>query len=310
MTICVCALAEKTTLIAACDRMVTAGDVEFEPSQAKIWELSPAIYVLLAGDLTLQAEILKEVHKEVRQMIVENPNQWVSIKHCVELYCKEYRAVLRREAEREILSPLALDINSFLLKQGEMHVDMANDLKNRLIEYEFPSLLETIFVGHDTDGPVDVKTGVPLIYAQMYLTEGDKMSLRSTVGFAAIGGGKAHAESELMVSGHSPSDSFENTLLEVYSAKKRSEVAPGIGKQTDMLVLGPAIARVLKVEDRHIEEFERIYQRSRASNNRILENTRKRVTQSVERIRKEYKEKSAAETEKPSSEKPGTEEES
>jgi hypothetical protein len=43
-----------------------------------------------------------------------------------------------------------------------------------------------------------------------------------------------------MLAGHSPFSSSPETLLLTYLAKKRSEIAPGVGKGTDMFIIGPA----------------------------------------------------------------------
>jgi 20S proteasome alpha/beta subunit len=69
----VAALAEKSVLIGASDRMLTAGDVEFEPEQSKIWLISPSICALIAGDAGVQAELFKRVHTQVIDWIVADP---------------------------------------------------------------------------------------------------------------------------------------------------------------------------------------------------------------------------------------------
>jgi hypothetical protein len=80
------------------------------------------------------------------------------------------------------------------------------------------------------------------------------MSWLTTVGFAAIGIGKAHAESQFTFSGYWPIKPFHETLLLTHASKKRAEAAPGAGKATDVLVIGPGLGKLLKVEDRHVEE--------------------------------------------------------
>jgi hypothetical protein len=70
MTVCIAARAKMIpkagdtvgqpvdVIVAAADRMLTAGDVQFEPSAGtKIFTLSSSIFMMTAGDAALQAEI-------------------------------------------------------------------------------------------------------------------------------------------------------------------------------------------------------------------------------------------------------------
>jgi hypothetical protein len=57
--------------------------------------------------------------------------------------------------------------------------------------------------------------------------------------FACIGSGARHANSQFMAVGHHRQMSFTATLILTFVAKKRAEVAPGVGKQTDMFIAGP-----------------------------------------------------------------------
>jgi hypothetical protein len=246
-------MAEKSTLVGASDRMLTAGDVEFEPEQYKIWQFSTAIVGLVAGDFSLQSEILKRVDIEVKQRINDDPGTWVSVRDVATLYCKKYRDLLREHAEADILSLLGLDIDKFLKRQSKMRSELVKGIAKKLTAYDFPSLLETIFIGTDNDGPLG-DNGEKLVYPQIYATERDKLACLTTVGFAAIGIGKPHAESQFMFSGHAPLKPFSDTMLLTYAAKKRAEVAPGVGKVTDMVVIGPGLGVMTKVEDAHLEK--------------------------------------------------------
>jgi hypothetical protein len=295
MTVCIAAIADKSTLVGASDRMLTAGDVQFEPEQTKMWHFLPSsIVALIAGDSTIQGEILKQVHKEIVDWLHAEPGKIVSVKAAASLYCKKYREVLRSEAEREILHPLDLDMKSFLAKQSTMAVDVVLKIRDQLMAYDFPtdSILDTIFIGVDNDGPTG-KEGEVLIYPQLYVTMRDRLSWLNTVGFAAIGIGKSHAESQFMVSGHWPLKPFEDTLLLTYAAKKRAEVAPGVGKFTDIIVLGPPANSIVKVEDKHVLEIDKIYQKSRRSATRAVTIAQKENKALIERIREEYKQKTA-----------------
>lgn len=114
------------------------------------------------------------------------------------------------------------------------------------------------------------------------------MACHSTAGFAAIGIGKSHAESLLMFSGHSPMKPFTDTALLVYAAKKRAEVAPGVGKETDICFIGPALGSFYKIEDKHIAELEAIYQKMSRANERTLKRAQLETKKYNETIQNEY----------------------
>ena len=288
VAVCIAAIAGKNTLIGVSDRMLTAGngDIEFEPEQGKFWPLSPSIVALIAGDSTVQGELLKQTHKQVKDWIFSDPNSWVNVNDAASLYCQKFRELRRERAEAAVLCPLGLDIQSFLANQSTMERELVGQIANRLIEWDFPEVLETIFMGIDTDGPVSDK-GEKLTYPQIYVTYYDKLLCLNTVGFAAIGIGKAHADSQFTFTGHWPLKPFDETLPLAYAAKKRAEAAPGVGKSTDILVIGPNIAKTVKVEDRHLQELDRIYRKSRAASIKAVNVAQKETKSFVERVNAE-----------------------
>ena len=142
-------------------------------------------------------------------------------------------------------------------------------------------------MGIDTDGPVHIKTGEKAVYPQLYAIDGDKAACMNTAGFAAIGIGKSHAESQIMLAGHSPMRSLSDSALLVYTAKKRAEVAPGVGKETDMVTIGPQIGTFSKIEDKHIGYLDKIYDRITKSNKSILNKAQEEVSKYVEELKRE-----------------------
>ena len=64
-----------------------------------------------------------------------------------------------------------------------------------------------------------------------------------------------------MLARHAWSAPPAETLLLTYSAKKRSEVAPGVGAATDMIMFGPQLGTFNYVGDHVIAALEEMYQR-------------------------------------------------
>ncbi len=74
------------------------------------------------------------------------------------------------------------------------------------------------------------------------------------LGFTAIGSGNLHAMISLSLAGQTKVTPFAETVLNIYKAKKAAEVAPGVGRRTDMVILrndkiniaGPKLFEVLE----------------------------------------------------------------
>lgn len=59
----------------------------------------------------------------------------------------------------------------------------------------------------------------------------------ATTGFGTIGSGGLHAGVRMSLGQHTRSATLVDTVYNVYEAKRASEVAPGVGKLTDMAVI-------------------------------------------------------------------------
>lgn len=96
------------------------------------------------------------------------------------------------------------------------------------MNYRLPRLA-TIFCGVDTTGQ------------HIYVTHDSDVGCYDAIGFASIGIGARHANSQFMFQGHTPRSPLAETLLLTYIAKKRAEVAPGVGSETDIFLIGPTL---------------------------------------------------------------------
>src|SRR5581483_11698384 len=94
MTVCIAAVCNvgpeplATTIVAAADRMITIGDLEYEPEQTKIVELAGQTIALLAGDMQLHAAVVPKVRKLVRDALHDNPTN-IDVAEIAEMYARE-----------------------------------------------------------------------------------------------------------------------------------------------------------------------------------------------------------------------------
>jgi len=245
MTVCIAARATNA-IVGASDRMLTSADVQFEPSAGtKIVLLTSSMFVMTSGDAALQAEICSHVLSEITDRINREPSNWWRVKEAADLYIKYFNEVKNKRAEDAILAPLHLDRHSFIANQQMMAPSLVTDLTKELLNFELPSV-SAIFAGFPTG-------------AHIYTVRNNEANCLDAVGYAAIGIGSRHASSQFMFAGHAWNAPFSDTLLLTYYAKRKSEVAPGVGKGTDMVVVGPNLGSLISVGDHAIAKLDQEY---------------------------------------------------
>ena len=230
MTVCIAAIYNDNAIFGASDRMVTGGygDITFEPPIEKILQLTNSIAVLTAGDQSIQTQVYYKAFKIIREIITADPSKWVDISNAAEIYSKCFYEVRNKLIEDNILSSYNLTFDSFYEKQKLMDKDfiyMVNSKIDRFIKNL--NGIATIITGIDDSGP------------HIYVVDDGEVGCHDKLGFAAIGIGAYHATSHFMLSGYTHSLPEEKALLTIHQAKKKAEVSPGVGKETDMCVIGP-----------------------------------------------------------------------
>ena len=268
MTVCVAAISEGR-VIGASDRMLTSGDIEFEPEQSKIVMITNSIAAMIAGDMALQTEILINVLNDVRSRIAGDINHWWTVKDVADLYFHYYEEAQNLRTTRLLLHPLGLDHSTYRNAPPDLVARIAVDLVN----FVMPSI-EAVFIGVDEQGP------------HIYTVKNNGVLCQDWVGFAAIGVGSQHSNSQLMFAGHVKSKGMPETLLSVYAAKKRAEVAPGVGVGTDMCLIGPTKGSYIDIGDHVLSEMQGCYDIIRQEAQAARERMNERINKYVENIGK------------------------
>ncbi|MEO8103203.1 MAG: hypothetical protein ABI790_11785 [Betaproteobacteria bacterium] len=223
MTVCVAAICEDSkTILGASDRMITAGIVQFQPAASKAYQITKSIVIMVAGEMTVQTEIMAELVPRVNVMLSQDPPPgWLNVKDIADVYASIHDALKTKRGERDILLPLGLTSETFISRQRELAPKLVTTIATELIGKTLPSTA-AIVSGVDNTG------------AHLYVVEGGNVTCHDAAGFASIGAGWYHASSHMMFSRHEKNGSLARTLLLTYTAKKRAEVAPGVGIETDM----------------------------------------------------------------------------
>jgi hypothetical protein len=257
--------------------MITAGDVEFEPPQTKVFPLTSSITAMIAGDASLQTEILYALREQVNSAIQANAKVWLNVKDVADWYYSHYQAARNIRAERTILNPLGLDRMSFISRQGQMQGSLVNRIASELANFSMPEI-EAIIAGIDLTGP------------HIYVADNRGVDPRDSAGFAAIGVGYWHANSQFMFAGHAKWKPMPEVLSLTYAAKRRAEVAPGVGEGTDMFMIGPQLGSSFMIGDHVIAALGKIYEKTRKRSLKSQEQARKEVNRYVDELGKKSEE--------------------
>jgi ATP-dependent protease HslVU (ClpYQ) peptidase subunit len=271
LTVCIAARAGNV-VVAASDRMLTAGDVQFEPTiGSKVVLLTTSIFMMTAGDSAIQAEICSRVMKTVHARILEASERWWLVSEVADLYVLYYNEVRNKRASDIVLSPFSLDHKSFLSEQHMMNSELANNLAKELINYDLPPV-ETIVAGTDPAG------------THIYTVSGNIVDCVDSIGFAAIGSGSRHASSQFMFARHAWNSPFADSLLLTYIAKRKAEVAPGVGIGTDMVTVGPGLGTFVKIGDHVIARLNEGYKEVIESETLAFSHAKEEIRSYVEEL--------------------------
>jgi 20S proteasome alpha/beta subunit len=209
----------ETAALVLTDRMITAGDVQYEPQQTKVAQITPRIVLVIAGDYSLHSQAIKAT----MQHFQSNAN--ASPKNVATYYGTQIQTIKAREAESLYLAPLGLNSDTFLAQQREMAEHLATTLTEQMQSYRGEDV-EALIIGSGGD------------YVQLYGVDTKGIvSCFDDVGFAAIGSGAWHARSRLMQARYTNTQRFSRIAALTYAAKKTAELAPGVGAHTDITLV-------------------------------------------------------------------------
>jgi 20S proteasome alpha/beta subunit len=218
-----CYLNRTPMIVGASDRMITAGDTEFEPESAKIYHLTNSIAMLIAGETAAQTDIRYRAMLQIGLRLAADAS-WMRVEEAAHIVSRATVGYHRDFAQRTVLEPMGLTFDTFIARQSQFQPSVLSEMMRRISDAR-PSI-QTVVTGVDESG-----AHTYTIYADGQWVCGD------TAGFACIGSGARHAESQFMFAKHSGYRQFPESQLLTYTAKRRAEVAPGVGTDTDMFVV-------------------------------------------------------------------------
>lgn len=278
MTVCVALLSDdKRSVVGISDQMVTAADIQFEPPQAKIFPITTSIVIMTAGDSSFNAEILAEVTETVRTRVEREPDDWWRVADVAKLYQQTAGHLSASKASAALLAPFDLDSQSFITRQSEMSEGFIEKMATELLNFSVP-YAQVIITGID-------KTG-----GHIFVVDNSEIMCLDKLGFASIGAGQWHANSQLMFNCYVPSYPAAGALFECYAAKKRAEVAPGVGSATDMFWI-LSLGGFSPINESVLYKLDEIYEEMRKSEQEAQDEAHKKWVEYVTDLLKQTAEK-------------------
>ncbi len=243
MTVCISAICDNgKNIVSISDKMITATPpyVEFEHDLIKLERLSSRCLALTAGSALRHIELCRSVKRKISEE--ENP----TISSIVSTIQDQYDKLRKKKLEEEYLKPRGLTLQEFIATMGNFPREFAFRLDNDIIKFRY--------------GLVILLSGVDESGAHIYRVEDPGGSeCFDSIGFNAIGIGQDHAVLSLISNKYTIKMNLNESIYFVYEAKKKSEIAPGVGKETDIFIIKDENIEQLSKEK--IKELEKIYEK-------------------------------------------------
>jgi hypothetical protein len=254
LTICIGTICDNgKACIVAADREITVPGInlEFEHADKKIEDVVDGCVVMSSVDALLAAQIIEPTRNSLGS---GGGHRVVKV---AEKLRDTFIAVHLERAEHVFLTPRGWTLKEFK-DHGATQIPAQTylNIDNQFFGFGLGAV-DFLVAGIDPTGAH--------IFHVFYngVAGGDWLEWCDRLGYGTIGSGSSHAAISLALEGQQRRLSIPETLYNVYSAKRNSESAPGVGKATDMLILTAGKSEPVKqdrldklnaVRDKHLKE--------------------------------------------------------
>jgi 20S proteasome alpha/beta subunit len=225
--------------------MVTLGGlIEFEHEVPKVMQITDKVVALIAGDALRGSRLVREVMTQI-------PAGSPTVQGVADAATQRYTELRRLQIESDIFAPRGITMQDFYQGlQQRMLPQLVGGMDNHVSEFDYG--VELLIAGVDDSGGRLFSLRNP----------GGSINDFQQIGYTGIGSGALHAVQSMIGFGHMSGRSLHESVFTVYASKRRAEVAPGVGKDTDLAIIVDAgIARLDKNMLDHLETLYQDYQR-------------------------------------------------
>ncbi len=235
MTICIAAIAKEKNeefIVFSTDHMITTAMGQFEHSIFKYKQLNGHTVAMLAGDPLIFEELVE---------LKDNNVDFETIKN--EIF-DNFKKKRQQIIQNEIFNVYGID-QDFVIES---------------LKREVPNVYIDAILRQVADFKLDTAillVGVDNGIAKIVEINAENMASFRDMNFHAIGSGNIQAVNTLLFQKHDKCDNLLATLYNVYKAKRNAEVLQGVGKETELLILGEET--YLKINGKNMSILKKIY---------------------------------------------------
>lgn len=224
MTICIAAMAEGgKKIVLAADRMITANfplPTEFETDDVpKIYQLHDNVIAMPAGNALSAYEVIERAKAQIVSQQISKVEQ------IAEIIRRTYQDYRRHLVVERVLEPRGLNLDTYYNTQQRMVLGVVQEVESQLTSFNLG--VELIVAGCRNGEECHIFT----------VTHPGVSLLHDAIGHVSIGSGAPHVMYYFIGSNYKKRLPVKEVEQLVRDAKKKSEVAPGVGKQTELLII-------------------------------------------------------------------------
>ncbi|MGI5826676.1 MAG: hypothetical protein ACOX50_04675 [Patescibacteria group bacterium] len=193
---------------------------EFETDDVpKIYRLGDSAIAMSAGNALSAYEIIERAKAQIASQQINKTEQ------IVETIRRTYQDYRRQRVIERTLEPRGLSLESYYSMQQKLVLGVVQDVEAQLSSYNLG--VELILAGCRDGEECHIFT----------VTHPGVTLLHDALGHVSIGSGAPHVMYYFIGSDYKKNLPVETVEKIVRDAKKKSEVAPGVGRQTELIVI-------------------------------------------------------------------------
>jgi 20S proteasome alpha/beta subunit len=200
--------------------MITMGRlIEFEHGVPKVSPVADRVVILIAGDGLRGGRLVRELRNAL-------PIGAVTVDAVATTAAQLYATHRLQQLESELFTPRGLTMQRYYAGVNLLPQILAS-IDHEMMRFNYGT--DFLVAGVDD-------AGAHLFHIT---NPGGSTSSFENIGFTSIGSGQLAAMQAMIGFAHTPAKGLMDTIFAVYASKRRAEAAPGVGYDTDMVVIRP-----------------------------------------------------------------------
>jgi len=199
--------------------MITLGRlIEFEHGVPKVSPITDRVVILIAGDGLRGGRLVRDLRNAL-------PVSTVTVEAVATTAAGLYTIHRQQQMETEIFTPRGLTMQRYYAGVNLLP-QILGSIDHDMMRFNYAT--DFLIAGVDDAGA-----------HLFHISNPGAMSSFENIGFTSIGSGQLAALQSMIGFAHTPAKELMDTIFAVYASKRRAEAAPGVGYDTDIVVVRP-----------------------------------------------------------------------